>query len=217
MLTYFRWWIRLICFVSLFVLHGQTTAVYANETISIDDLPLIRVTNGQPRPSPHLGPRLGPSALIDAPPIVVQAGEERIEVKPNEKWIQVDLSEQKVVAYEGETPVREFIVSTGRAATPTVTGVFRMWVRTPIQDMYDRFNGSYYLEDVQWVQYFYEDYSFHGTYWHNNFGHPMSSGCVNMTNADAEWLYKWAMPEWDGEAGWLYTTDQNNTLVVVHD
>lgn len=136
-----------------------------------------------------------------------------------EKWIDVDLSEQRVVAYEGTRPVQTFIVSTGLPGTPTVTGTFRMWTKTPIQDMSggNRAAGDYYyLEDVQWVQYFYRDYAFHGTYWHNNFGRPMSRGCVNMTNADAKWLFDWASPT-HNSGGWLFSDDANpGTLVMVH-
>jgi lipoprotein-anchoring transpeptidase ErfK/SrfK len=51
---------------------------------------------------------------------------------------------------------------------------------------------GYYLPNVQWVMYFYQGYGFHGTYWHNNFGNPMSHGCVNMTNDDALWLFNFA-------------------------
>lgn len=137
-----------------------------------------------------------------------------------EKWIEVDLSEQKVYIYEGTEQVNEFVVSTGLPGTPTVTGEFRMWIRTPMQDMSggNRASGNYYyLKDVQWVQYFYQSYGFHGTYWHNNFGNPMSRGCVNMTNDDAEWLFNWAFPQWDGDAGWFKPTSENATLVVVHD
>ncbi len=136
-----------------------------------------------------------------------------------EKWIDVDLSEQRVVAYEGTQPVRSFIVSTGLPGTPTVTGTFRIWAKTPLQDMYggNRAAGDYYyLEDVPWVQYFYEDYAFHGTYWHNNFGRPMSRGCVNMTIEDAKWLFDWASPAMD-RSGWLFSdADNPGTLVLVH-
>jgi LysM repeat protein len=136
-----------------------------------------------------------------------------------EKWIDVDLSEQRVVAYEGTRPVRAFIVSTGLPGTPTVTGTFRIWAKTPLQDMYggNRAAGDYYyLKDVPWVQYFYEDYAFHGTYWHNNFGQPMSRGCVNMTNEDAKWLFEWADPTMN-RSGWLFSDDNNpGTLVLVH-
>lgn len=130
-----------------------------------------------------------------------------------EKWIDVDLSEQRVVAYEGTSPTKTFIISSGRNGTPTVTGTFRIWAKNPAQLMS---GPGYYLPNVQWVQYFYQDYSFHGTYWHSNFGAPMSHGCINMTNADAKWLYDWASPE-NPDQKWLISENlQDSTLVVVH-
>lgn len=164
---------------------------------------------------PNMAERVGRSATVS------EAGYHAHTEYPTttEKWIDVDLSEQRVVAYEGKTPIRSFIVSTGLPGTPTVTGTFRIWAKTTIQDMYggNRAAGTYYyLEDVQWVQYFYEDYAFHGTYWHNNFGQPMSRGCVNMTNADAKWLFDWADPVQANE-GWLISNTNNpGTLVMVH-
>jgi LysM repeat protein len=160
--------------------------------------------------------------LADAP-----AGEDgqhyhRLDEFPTltDKWIDVDLSEQRVVAYEGVRPVRSFVVSTGKSATPTVTGIFRMWAKIPKQTMAggSRAAGDYYLlPNVEWVQYFYRDYAFHGAYWHTDFGTPVSHGCVNLTNDDARWLYEWAKPD-HGNTGWLFTKDQEQqgTLVVVH-
>lgn len=137
-----------------------------------------------------------------------------------EKWIDVDLSEQRVVAYEGTEPVRAFVISSGLPGTPTVKGTFRIWAKVPVQDMSggNRAAGNYYyLEDVPWVQYFYEDYAFHGTTWHANFGSPASRGCINMSPADAEWLFRWAGPTANG-AGWLISDNSNpGTLVVVHE
>jgi lipoprotein-anchoring transpeptidase ErfK/SrfK len=132
-----------------------------------------------------------------------------------EKWIRVDLSEQMVVAYESDRPLRAFIISSGLPRTPTVTGEFRIRTKVREQVMY---GDNYYLPGVQWVQYFYRDYSFHGTYWHNNFGNPMSHGCLNMTNADAKWLFDWAGPVWDNETIWFKSTEENpGTLVIVTD
>jgi len=137
------------------------------------------------------------------------------------KWIDVDLSAQRVTAYEGSTPVRYFTISSGLPGTPTVTGTFRIWAKTPLQDMSggNRASGdAYYLEDVPWVQYFYEDYSFHGAYWHNNFGTPMSRGCINMRIEDAKWLYNWAGPSQVRSSGMSYASASNpGTLVVVHE
>ena len=106
-----------------------------------------------------------------------------------ERWIDVNLSEQRVYVYEGDVTVNTFIVSTGLPDTPTVTGKYQIYVKVPIQNMS---GPGYYLPNVPWVMYFYESYGFHGTYWHNNFGRPMSRGCVNMRTDDAAWLYNWA-------------------------
>jgi lipoprotein-anchoring transpeptidase ErfK/SrfK len=106
-----------------------------------------------------------------------------------ERWIDVDISAQQVVAYEGNTPIRTFIVSTGVAAHPTVIGRFHIYIKL----RYDLMAGpGYYLPNVPYVMYFYQGYSLHGTYWHHNFGTPMSHGCVNMYTPDAEWVYYWA-------------------------
>ena len=104
-------------------------------------------------------------------------------------WIDVDLSEQRVTAYEGSNAVREFIVSTGTSAHPTVTGQFRIYVKLKSTAMA---GPGYYLPGVPFTMYFYKGYSLHGTYWHNHFGVPMSHGCVNMFTPDAEWLFNWA-------------------------
>jgi len=106
-----------------------------------------------------------------------------------ERWIDVDLSQQRVSAYEGDTVVNSFLVSTGVAQTPTVTGKYKIYIKVRVQDMS---GPGYYLRDVPYVMFFYEDYGLHGTYWHNNFGTPMSRGCVNLTVDDAAWLYNWA-------------------------
>ncbi len=105
------------------------------------------------------------------------------------RWIDVDLSEQRVTAYEGSNAVNEFIVSTGTSAHPTVTGQFRIYVKLKSTAMA---GPGYYLPGVPFTMYFYKGYSLHGTYWHSNFGVPMSHGCVNMFTPDAEWLFNWA-------------------------
>jgi lipoprotein-anchoring transpeptidase ErfK/SrfK len=105
------------------------------------------------------------------------------------KWIEVDISEQTLTAYEGEIPVLNVSVSTGTARTPTPLGEFAIYARVPIQDMG---GPDYLLKDVLYVAYFHGDYALHATYWHDNFGQPMSHGCINMRTADARWLYEWA-------------------------
>lgn len=106
-----------------------------------------------------------------------------------DRWIDVDLTRQILTAYEGDVPVRVIVVSTGLPRTPTPTGQFRIWAKLRYDDMY---GPDYYLPDVPYVMYFYGGYGLHGTYWHNNFGRPMSHGCINLPTPEAEWLFNWA-------------------------
>lgn len=168
----------------------------------------------QPTPTPTLPPTDIPTATPEPPtpvpptqmvptqvvstqvvPTLVPPTDVAAQVAANptgsntEHWIDVDLSNQRLVAYEGDTPVYWVTVSTGLPGTPTVTGQYRIYVKYPAQTMS---GPGYYLPDVPYVMYFYQGYGIHGTYWHNNFGHPMSHGCVNTPTPDAQWLYAWA-------------------------
>jgi len=106
-----------------------------------------------------------------------------------ERWIDVNLSQQRVYAYEGNTIANSFLVSTGTWQTPTVTGAYHIWIKLRSTAMA---GPGYYLPDVPFTMYFYKGYGLHGTYWHNNFGTPMSHGCVNLSIPDSEWLYNFA-------------------------
>ena len=110
-------------------------------------------------------------------------------VEKNEHWIEVDLSRQTAAAYKGKKLVRSFVVSTGTWQHPTVTGQFEIYVKYPYADMS---GPGYYLPDVPNVMYFFKDYGLHGTYWHDNFGTPMSHGCVNFSIGDSDWLFDFA-------------------------
>jgi hypothetical protein len=111
------------------------------------------------------------------------------ELSNEGRWIDVDLGDQLLTAYEGASPVMRFLVSSGTNAHPTVTGQFRIWVKLESTRMK---GPGYDLEDVPYTMYFYEGYGLHGAYWHNNFGAPMSHGCVNLSPSDAEWLFNFA-------------------------
>lgn len=113
----------------------------------------------------------------------------------NGRWIEVSLSQQRIAAYEDTRAVRSALVSTGVARTPTPVGQFKIYVKYKSQTMSGGSKASndyYYLPNVPNVMYFYEAYALHGTYWHRNFGQPMSRGCVNLSLADAEWFFNWA-------------------------
>lgn len=108
------------------------------------------------------------------------------EAIDEERWIDVSLSEQRLTAYHNGEPVRTTLISTGRPQTPTPTGQFRIWIKL----RYDTMTGpGYHLPNVPYAMYFYGCYGMHGTYWHSNFGHPMSAGCVNLPTPEAAWVY----------------------------
>ncbi len=105
------------------------------------------------------------------------------------RWIDVNLTKQRLYAYEGNTIVASFLVSTGVRQFPTVTGQFHIYLKFVSTLMA---GDGYYLPNVPYTMYFYKGYGIHGTYWHHNFGHPMSHGCVNMYTPDAKWMFYWA-------------------------
>jgi LysM repeat protein len=105
------------------------------------------------------------------------------------KWIDINRATQGLVAYEGQRPVYWATVSTGTYRTPTPTGSFRIYSKIRSGTMA---GPGYYLPNVPYIMNFYGGYAIHGTYWHSNFGYPMSHGCVNMRISDAQWLYNWA-------------------------
>jgi hypothetical protein len=121
---------------------------------------------------------------------------------PGERWIDVDLASQTLVAYEGGQAVYTTLVSSGRgpqgsdSATPM--GVHRVWVKMIASDMDNVERGEldahYSMEDVPYVQYFDGSVGLHGTYWHHDFGHVRSHGCVNLTPQDARWIFEFTEP-----------------------
>jgi lipoprotein-anchoring transpeptidase ErfK/SrfK len=160
-------------------------------------------------------------------------------VKPGERWIDVDTTQQIMTAYEGETPVYLTLVSTGRyGGSRTVKGVYRIWAKISaiamdntdeeLEDEAAADAGApgetavaparklYSLHDVPWTQFFHESYALHGVYWHDSFGNRRSHGCVNLSPADARWFYRWTTPAVPD--GWwaVHSTDADpGTLVRV--
>ena len=89
----------------------------------------------------------------------------------------------------GKNAVKSFVVSTGTWQYPTVTGQYQIYVKYEAAPMS---GPGYYLPGVPYIMYFYRGYGVHGTYWHDNFGTPMSHGCVNMTVEDSKWMFEFA-------------------------
>jgi len=207
-----------------------TTAAAKANSPSLAQPPMAATNSLSVPPLPFIAPEVGPLIKNQYPDdinrrttaFIPQSLDDLTPIQLPEtdgKWIRVDLSKQLVVAYEGKMPIRAFRVSSGLPGTPTVTGTFHIRAKVVSQTMKGGEGAMHYdLPGVKWVQYFYEGYSFHGTYWHSNFGHPMSHGCLNMTNADAKWLFDWATPTWDGKTvSFKSPSDTAGTLVVIHE
>ena len=125
-------------------------------------------------------------------PAAVETG---VALGPDDKWIDVDLSEQRIVAYAGGEALHTSLISSGLPRHPTVLGQFHIYLKVYAQRMKGgdpEMHDDYDLPGVPNVMYFYEDYSIHGAYWHHNFGHPMSHGCVNLPLDEAQWFFDWA-------------------------
>lgn len=149
------------------------------------------------------------------------------KISTAEKRIEVDLTRQKVYAYEGNIRVYEFTVSTGKWGR-TPTGEFTIWAKVKSQLMSGgskELHTYYYLPNVPWVMFFYNDqtpkmrgFSFHGTYWHDNFGTPMSHGCINMKTEEAKILYDWATPVVTNDKAWSTLAKEENqgTKVIIY-
>ena len=113
-----------------------------------------------------------------------------------DRRIEIDLSRQRLAAFQGEALVYDVLVSTGRQWTPTPTGTFQIVRRVENERMVGGEPGtaSYYdISDIYFTQYFtWEGHALHYAYWHNNFGNEMSHGCVNMALWDAKWIWNFA-------------------------
>jgi hypothetical protein len=139
-------------------------------------------------------------ALVEPPP--------EVDASAGERWIDVDLETQTLVAYEGRQPVFATIVSTGKGkpgtALGTPRGTHRIWIKLLTSDMDnledDNAARYYRMEDVPWVQYFSKGVGLHGAFWHRSFGFMRSHGCVNLSPLDAQRLFSWTGPH--VPAGW---------------
>ena len=127
----------------------------------------------------------------------IAAGAENLpyQAAPGEKWVDLNLSNKTVTAYEGATVVHGPVsIVDGAAETPTVTGTYKVYLQYESQTMRgENADGSPYVaEDVPWVSYFHSGYAFHGAGWRSSFGYSGSHGCVNMPVSEAQWIYNWA-------------------------
>ena len=149
------------------------------------------------------------------------------DLAPGEKWIDIDLTHQTLIAFEGTKPVYATLVSTGKRDPndktkdhPTPSGTFHIQSKhvSSTMDGDVAADAPYSIEDVPWTMYFDGSYALHGAFWHANFGHPMSHGCVNLSPADARALFGWTDPKLpDGWHGVFSRTPTEGTRVVIHE
>ena len=131
-------------------------------------------------------------------------------VDPALKRIELRLDRQELTAYEDETPVYSARISSGKKVYGKYTtplGRFMTFHKRHSRHMAagNLASGGYDLPGVPWVTYITKGgVSFHGTFWHNDFGTPHSHGCINLSAQDAKWLYRWTIPTVPPEEQFVY-------------
>ena len=126
----------------------------------------------------------GPRPLVEA-----GAGEASMAPAEGTRWIEINLTDQTLTAWQGPVAIMHTSISSGLPGTPTVSGRFNIGLKFQSQRMT---GPGYDLPGVPWVMYFHGEFALHGAYWHNNFGVPMSHGCVNVAVEESQFLYNWA-------------------------
>lgn len=203
-----------IVYLSIFVV-GQTNAKtnYSQAGNDFDPTADIAIFNNEQVPLP--------SYVAQKAPLLPVLGDSTAEKK-----IYVDLTNQRLYAFEGENLVYDFLVSTGKWGR-TPTGTFHIWGKFRFTKMSGgsvALHTYYYLPNVPYVMFFEGSgvpasmgYSLHGTYWHNNFGHPMSHGCVNMKTSEAQQIYRWSTPSSSNPDQSIRSTKDNpGTTIIIY-
>jgi hypothetical protein len=195
------------------------------EVVEIEDTTPLKPVKGKAAPTPTERPKVKwartDQGWIEGKKLDWALQQPRPEgVSEDAKWIFVDIEQQTLVAYEGDKPVFTTLFSSGRAPNHTVTGVFNIHRIYRTHTMENAPGGTedsyYYVADIPYTMFFHKTFALHGAFWHDNFGFTRSHGCVNMTPADAKWVYDWINPQlplgWWGmaldeaeakEAGWV--------------
>ena len=159
--------------------------------------------------------------------VVTNPGPAPRDLAKDEKWIDVNLKTETLVAFEGDKPVFATAVSTGKEDKEdkekdhhTPPGQFRIREKhiAATMDGDVASDGPYSIEDVPWIMYFNGSYALHGAFWHNNFGRQQSHGCVNLAPIDAKAIFGWTEPRMpEGWHGVMSTPEMPGTRVVVHE
>jgi lipoprotein-anchoring transpeptidase ErfK/SrfK len=135
-------------------------------------------------------------------------------VVEDEKWFDIDLDDQVIVAYEGSRPVYATLVSTGKYGHSTPTVITRIASKLERTTMSSDKQDVYSVADVPWTMFYDNNYALHSSYWHDSFGGIRSHGCINLAPHDARLLFRWSSP--DVPPGWsaVYGSEQNPGSLV---
>lgn len=171
------------------------------------------------------GKKVASANVVSTPLAAAETGTRVLGTTDKPKRIEVDLSAQRLYAYEGDDLVHYFTISSGKWGR-TPTGTFTIWGKfryTKMSGGSKELGTYYYLPNVPYVMFFSNDevapgrgFSIHGTYWHNNFGVPMSHGCINMKTEEAGIIYNWAMPDIGDAKSGRATPENPGTPVIIY-
>ncbi len=193
-----------------------------NEAVSLSRYQLVTIFAQEQR-GDEIWYLIGPDQWVEQQNVArVDVNPPPQEVPPGGKWIEIDLFEQTIAAYEGERMVYATLISSGRTSTATPPGLYTLWAKIregkmSNPDVEDGSPAWYYIEDVPWSMYFHGGYSIHAAFWHDAFGFLRSHGCVNLAPQDAEWMFNWADPFMPDGLDTLYIgRGTPNTWVWVH-
>ncbi|MEC4803875.1 MAG: L,D-transpeptidase [Jaaginema sp. PMC 1079.18] len=127
-------------------------------------------------------------AFADIPPEQIEQRMSQLK-NSNQRWLEINITTQRLIAWEGNNSVYAIVVATGKPATPTETGMFTLENKQPLA----RLRGSSFdVPDVPYVLYYEGGGAIHGAYWLNRFGRPVSHGTTYLAVNHARWLYNWA-------------------------
>jgi hypothetical protein len=218
----FKWLLFDLSLVSLVFL-GFKIITKAPEAPCANTVSCIKNLTGKYEPEKK-GEFLGKSVVI--PNFLAEVPNKKVLGETSltgEKHIYVNLANQTLYAYQGSQLLYTFLISSGKW-NRTPTGDFEIWTKlryTKMSGGSQALHTYYYLPNVPFVMFFYNNeigkslgYSLHGTYWHDNFGHPMSHGCVNMRTADAETIYYWSNPTPKSNLTYASTENPGTTVTI---
>lgn len=151
----------------------------------INNLPVVQNTGTSTAPAGvNINSQIGQNSTSESQP------QNNFGTTTAVKLIDISLSEQRLTYFNTDgTQAGSFLISSGIKTMPSPTGTFYVQKKIPVK-LYK--GPSYYLPNTKWNLMFLPGYYIHGAYWHNNFGHPMSHGCINVSYANMEGFYNWA-------------------------